>query len=265
MKLFWKTLLKSQYFRKSIITHIRADYFNEIDLSIKIKNGYWAQILNHDALDSFSEIFIENEYLEFLPETEIKKIIDIGANYGYFTIWLQSMSPNIELESLMIEPCINCHDSIDGLMKDQKSKGISHILDGVIADPKLEHSSFLDRPFMASSSFVTPEEQEEVRKVRIITEDEIISKLSPPYDLIKCDIEGSEWEFLSHYPKILSGTKHLILEWHSWHDGGGSKDQIIESLKQMHFSIVNSSVPSPATGRKGQVGLILAENESIAN
>ena len=162
MKWLWKTLLKSHYFRKSIITHITADYFNEMDLSIRIKNGYWAQILNHDAFDSFSEIFINNEYLNFLPDAEIRKIIDIGAHYGYFSLWLQSMNPNIELESLMIEPCINCHDSIDGLMKDQQFKCISKILDGAIDDPKLEHSSFLDRPFMASSSFVTQEEEEEV-------------------------------------------------------------------------------------------------------
>ena len=263
MKLFWKTLLKSEYFRKSIITHIRADYFNEIDLSIKINNGYWAQILNHDAFDSFSEIFIKNEYLDFLPETEVKKIIDIGANYGYFTIWLQSMRPNIELESLMIEPSINCHDSIDGLVKDQKLKGISKILDGAIDDPKLEHSSFLDRPFMASSSFVTPEEEEEARKVRIITEDEITGKLSPPYDLIKCDIEGSEWEFLSHYPKILSGTRYLILEWHSWHNGGGGRDQIISTLKSLNFSILKSSKTMSAAGRNGEVGLMLAANKSI--
>ena len=264
MKLFWKTLLKSHYFRKSIITHIRADYFKELDLSIKIKNGYWAQILNHDAYDSFSEIFIKNEYLDFLPDAEIKKVIDIGANYGYFSLWLQSMNPNIELEALMIEPCINCRDSIDRLIRDQKLKGISQMLDGVIDDPKLGHSSFFDRPFMASSSFVTPEEQDEVRKVRIITEDDIISKLNPPYDLIKCDIEGSEWKFLSHYPKILAGTRYLILEWHSWHNGKGGFKQIVDRLKEFNYQIIKESPSDHAIGKDGEVGLILAQNLSLS-
>jgi len=61
MKWFWQTLLKSHYFRKSIITHILADYFHDIGHSFQIKNGYWVKILNNDAYDSFSEIFIKDE------------------------------------------------------------------------------------------------------------------------------------------------------------------------------------------------------------
>lgn len=231
-------------------------------ISLPLKNGYWAQILNNDAYDSFAEIFIKDEYVDFLPNLEIRKVLDIGAHYGYFSLWLQSINENIELESLMIEPCINCHDSIDGLISDKKLKGITQMLDGAIDDPKLGHASFFDRPFMASSSFKNLEE-EEVRKIQIITEDDIINKMEPPYDLIKCDIEGSEWELLSHYPKILSGAKSLILEWHSWHNGGGGKTQIEDQLGSINFKIVKESPEQAAIGRDGQTGLILAINRSI--
>ena len=30
-----------------------------------------------------------------------------------------------------------------------------------------------------------------------------MKKLEPPYDLIKCDIEGSEWEFLNNYQNLI--------------------------------------------------------------
>ena len=231
-------------------------------ISLPLKNGYWAQILNNDAYDSFSEIFIKEEYVDFIPNAKISKVIDIGAHYGYFSLWLQSLNPNIELQSLMIEPCINCHDSIDRLMRDKKLKGITQMLDGVIDDPELGHSSFFDRPFMTSSSFKNSAD-EDVRKVQIITEDDIINKMNPPYDLIKCDIEGSEWELLSHYPKILSEARYLILEWHSWHNGGGGKTQIEEQLGSINFKIVKESNVQTAIGRDGQIGLILAINRSI--
>jgi FkbM family methyltransferase len=261
MKWFWKTLLKSHYFRKSIITHILADYFHEIGHSIQIKNGYWAQILNNDAYDSFSEIFIKNEYVDFLPNATIRKVVDIGAHYGYFSLWLQSLNGNITLESLMIEPCINCHHSIDELIRDKKLIGITQMIDGVIDDPKLGHASFFDRPFMASTSIKNSAE-EDVRRVQIITEDDIINKMQPPYDLIKCDIEGSEWELLLHYPKILSGARYLILEWHSWHNGGGGKSQIEEQLSSINFKIVKESNEQVAIGRTGKVGLLLAQNNN---
>ncbi len=259
MKLIWKTLLKSHYFRKSIITHILADYFHDIGLSIQIKNGYWARIFKNDAYDSFSEIFIKNEYVDFLPNATIRKVIDIGAHYGYFSLWLQSLNGNITLESLMIEPCIDCHHSIEELIRDKKLIGITQMIDGVIDDPKLGYSSFYDRSFMASSSFKNAAE-EDVRKVRIIIEEDIINKMQPPYDLIKCDIEGSEWELLLHYPKILSQTRYLILEWHSWHNGGGGCQQLVDKLTATGYEITKSSKPIPALGREGEVGLILARN-----
>ena len=90
-----------------------------------------------------------------------------------------------------------------------------------------------------------------------------MKEMSPPYDLIKCDIEGKEWELLLHYPKVLSGAKYLILEWHSWHNGGGSLTQITKKLQEFGFSILKSSDTTKALGREGEVGLFLAENLSF--
>ena len=53
--------------------------------------------------------------------------------------------------------------------------------------------------------------------------------LPPPYDLVKIDIEGAEADFLRAYPKVLSATRHLLMEWHSWHTGGGGPEQLWRS------------------------------------
>ena len=41
------------------------------------------------------------------------------------------------------------------------------------------------------------------KQVKIVKQDEIIAALPPPYDLIKCDIEGAEWDLIEHYQEIL--------------------------------------------------------------
>ena len=255
-------LLRVDFIRKKLLFHLKHKYFHELGHSIPLQSGYWAHLMEKDSYDSFSEIFIKQEYLEFIPDEPISRILDIGAHYGYFSLWLQSLNSGIELESLMIEPCSTCHDSIGLLIKNKKLKGFSHILDGAIDDPALGHASFFDRPFMASSSFQNSK-SEESRKIKIITEDDIVEKMSPPYDLIKCDIEGKEWELLLHYPKVLSGTKYLILEWHSWHNGGKGKAQILNQLKSINFDIINESPVRFSVGKDGETGLILAINRFI--
>ena len=103
------------------------------------------------------------------------------------------------------------------------------------------------------------------KQVQILSEDEILKVLSPPIDIIKCDIEGSEWHLLKNYSKTLSMSKYLIMEWHSWHSGGGGFPQLVECLRQLKFNIIKSSKPSHAIGREGEVGLFLAKNLRLAS
>ena len=63
-------------------------------------------------------------------------------------------------------------------------------------------------------------------KVIICKEQDIKLILNGNYDLVKVDIEGSEWEFLEYYKGILENTRYLILEWHSWHCGGAGLNQL---------------------------------------
>ena len=68
-------------------------------------------------------------------------------------------------------------------------------------------------------------------KIKTLQEVEITNAMPPPYDLIKCDIEGAEWEFLINYTNIIKNTKYLVMEWHSWHGGGGALPKFKNNLK----------------------------------
>ena len=80
------------------------------------------------------------------------------------------------------------------------------------------------------------------------------------FDLIKCDLEGAEWDFLIHYSSLLKNSKFLVMEWHSWHSGDGGFPQIEKKLTEIGFQIIESSSPQKAIGRAGKVGLFLAQN-----
>ena len=80
------------------------------------------------------------------------------------------------------------------------------------------------------------------------------------FDLIKCDLEGAEWDFIIHYSSLLGNSKFLVMEWHSWHSGNGGFPQIEQKLTDLEFQIIKSSPPHKAVGRDGEVGLFLAKN-----
>ena len=262
MKYFWTTLLKFKGFRKRILAHLKADYFHELDHSIPLNNGYWASLLENDSYDSFSEIFIQQEYKSYLPDLDIKKVLDVGAHYGYFSLWLQAQNPSIKLYSTLVEPSSKCCNTLMKLVDNQILENRFVYLDSVIGSTSKDSTEFFDRTHMGGSIFPT-DFDEPPENINTLKVSDILRSMAPPYDLIKCDIEGAEWEFLNYYGEAITQSKYLIMEWHSWHNGGGGRIQIIETLEGLNFDILKSSEPVPATGKKGEVGLILASNNNI--
>ena len=252
-------LLKPHLFRKSILTNLKSKYFHELGLSFPLDNGYWVHLMENDSYNSFSEIFIQKEYEDLLPKSDLLKVIDLGAHYGYFSLWLQSIIGSSEFRSLLIEPSSLCKRSLEKLILQPMLSGRFTYLAGALGNPETQKIEFFDRPFMASSIYKSSSKVSS-QEVKIIAEDEIIENLEPPYDLIKCDIEGSEWDFINNYPKILQNSRYILMEWHSWHDGEGGLPQIKEKLKDFGFSVFKSSNISKAHGREGEVGLFVAEN-----
>ena len=264
IKKFLYGLISLKKVRRRLLFHLKQNFFHELVFSVPVKSGYRADLLETDSHDSFSEIFIQLEYENFLPDINFNKILDLGANYGYFSLWIQTINPDIKISSLMIESSKNCQRSLNSLIEQKDLKDRYQYMIGAIANPSKKSIDFFDRPYMASSIFKS-DVQEISTKVCITSAEEISDKLPPPYDLIKCDIEGSEWDFLTYYPEILRKTQYLLLEWHSWHTGGGGFPQIENKITSLGFQIIKTSSPQKALGRDGEVGLFLAQNLNFQN
>ena len=263
MNFIWSFIFQFVRLRRRVLHYLCNNYFHELKFSIPIGNNYWANLLENDSFDPFSEIFICQEYADFIPNEPILKIIDIGANYGYFSLWLQAKLDNYPLKSLMIEASPKCKRSLQKIIDDEKLSNFK-LLSRVVGDPIRKFTEFYDRPFMAGS-FIKANEIEAPNKIETLQEVEITNSMPPPYDLIKCDIEGAEWEFLVNYTNIIKNTKYLVMEWHSWHLGGGGITQIEKQLKVLGYIILKSSPATKAIGREGEVGILLAQNKEFKN
>ena len=242
-----------------MLAHLRHDYFHEFHHSIPLGNNYWAHLWENDAYDSFSEIFIQQEYSDFIPDEDILSVLDIGANYGYFSLWLQSKRSQDKIHSTLIEPSLRCRRSLEKLVKLPLLQNRFQYLQRAIGDPEKQNIKFYDRPFMAGSIFES-EDKEASYPAKTLKASDVFSPASKSYDLVKCDIEGGEWELIVNYPSVLEHSRFLVMEWHSWHSGGGSLPQIEQKLNEFGFQVIKSSPSLKAVGREGEVGLLLAKN-----
>jgi hypothetical protein len=134
-------------------------------------------------------------------------------------------------------------------------------LQTAVGNPKKESTSFFERPFMGGSLFSSSPEDCSY-EVKTLTPSDELSLKNQSFDLIKCDIEGAEWDFIINYSSSLKNSKFLVMEWHSWHQGGGGLVQIEKKLNSIEFQIIKTSSPQKAVGRDGEVGLFLAQNQA---
>ena len=109
-------LLKFKFLRDRFKFRFLHSYFNELELTIPVGSGYYAQLLESDSYDSFSEIFIQQEYSDFIPNEHITSVLDIGANFGYFSLWLQTKRPKDKIYSTLIDPSLRCSRSLKKLV-----------------------------------------------------------------------------------------------------------------------------------------------------
>ena len=111
---------------------------------------------------------------------------------------------------------------------------------------------FREAGFMSSAAVELGGEEGVEVTVPVLPQERIIQLFPPPYDLVKIDVEGSELDFLEAYDAVLSATSHLILEWHSWHSGGGGETQIREVVARVGFVTIHDLIPAHAVKHNGQ-------------
>ena len=112
---------------------------------------------------------------------------------------------------------------------------------------------------MASSATEVDGVNGTVSEVPTVTEKAIQDAVAGPYDLIKVDIEGSEHELLESYGGLLKQMKHLVLEWHSWHRGGGGKQQLISQAEDLGFAMRAEVRPDHQVSAGKSCGVLLFE------
>ncbi len=256
--------LKAESVRRRLIFELVHHYYKDLGIKVPLGNGLWCPISFMEAWSSFSEIFIEAEYagaFEAMPLPS--KWIDLGCHAGFFSLYViwkraqRSLPP--DFRALLIDGDSRVKAQIDALTK----------VNGLTEHLRFEHGlisahsgsqRFVERSHMASSLSYDEHSDASATLVRTLTESQLVEMLPPPYDLLKVDIEGAEYDLLTHYKGLIASAKYLLLEWHSWHPNGGGIQQVQQMVCQQGFQQV-CEISAPRTviieGKPQQCGILL--------
>lgn len=217
----WSLLLRPTAVRRRILFHLTQYHFREIGLRVPLGAGVSAPVHARENLHSFAEIFCRHEYLglwSHLPRP--RRWLDLGAHAGYFTLDLAARhaaaGTGRDWRAVLVEPDPRLHPVIeDGLASNQLASQAT-LLAGLIAPLPAPGTAvrFALRGGMVSSGAVTAEDRE-VTDVPVVSEAALLAALPPPYDLIKVDIEGGEYDFGRAYPAVLASARACVIEWHA--------------------------------------------------
>jgi FkbM family methyltransferase len=210
--------LRFGFIRRRVAYELRP-WFGDVKFEIPLTAGLACPIGHWDSVHSFSEIFVTNEYGTFLDEEPLPlRWLDLGCHAGYFTLylaWKNALAGRAkDWRALLIDADPRMEPLVSWTLK-RNGLGPNGIFKlGMIGEGSGERE-FALRPGMGSSSDVAGAPVESVCRVRCITAEEIIKSFPPPYDLIKIDIEGAEYDFARSYPDLCRESGYLLVEWHS--------------------------------------------------
>jgi len=181
--------------------------------------------LPEDATKLFMEVFLGDEYwLRYVPSSEIKNIVDIGANVGTFGITARTFFPYAE---------ITCYEPNCGLREylDENGDNFELNIEYSAVGPQ-EGVGYLENThtFGSVANFV----EDTKGNIPIKAIGSIVEDYPNGIDLLKLDCEGYEHE-LFKVQDIWHNVKYITMEYHA-----SELRSVVQTLNEIGFDPIKT-------------------------
>lgn len=208
----------------------------------KMRNGFEIEVPKK-MLPPFKESFFDGIYFKEFPRDKVPaqgdvKVIDIGANVGYFSLFMFSKYPQARVYSYEPMPfnysqLKTYQDHYTQFAWQTEQKAVADHRDGITL-----FSSTLDG-FSTMASVFTADQKGEKIEVETLTLEDVFNKYKlDRLDLIKLDCEGSEYSILYNSPvALLEKIGLMSIETHPGSGEGENHEAMISFLKGLGLNL----------------------------
>jgi len=228
----------------SLVEYYKMKYLNKADNSVHslgMKNGLKLNVnKNEGDLCTLFEVFIDEDYAFKGEENGNYNIIDIGANVGYFSLYISKKYPNSKVFSFEPFP-----ETFKKLSSHISSNNISNVkLNNLAVSDFDDTAKFYSFEWTGCNTMVDrgfDEEQTNVTEVKCI-KFESLRELTgcENFDFAKIDCEGSEYPIiLNSSDEAVKAVKKYIIEVHT--SEKYSVNDLVNRFKELGYKTKTTS------------------------
>jgi FkbM family methyltransferase len=217
-------------------------------VEIPLRGGGSIRIFSREEARVFWQIFVRGCYRIW---DDCRTIIDAGANVGMFAVWAARQLPEARIFALEPFP-----ETFARLQQNVYLNRLNSRIDlsqvalaaqptkrEMLVEPASPRRSLVPSDVGTTNAKTVP--------VSCVTLADLIAQYEPTgIDMVKMDIEGSEWEVLfSTPPALLRCIRRLQFEYHEVHVRFGySKEALLAHLAKAGFHLTHQSEDKYGTG-----------------
>ena len=209
---------------KRRLLRLRTRILEPKDFSWTVRSGVKIKVLSKSDWVIYNDIFVDGEYdltikeaLRSAPHDRTIRVLDLGANVGFFTLRFldllrQSEQRDLPHQLTLVEGSPSVVSQLKGrLLEDNTLESEVRIVHGLVGEREgSARISEHDFPAMSSLYFDQNAEAVNVNFVNVNS----LFQSGEVIDLLKCDIEGSELTFIENYGDLLRSCRLAVFELH---------------------------------------------------
>ena len=213
-----------------------ADFFD-----FRLRNSFTIHV-PRQMLSPFRECFFDQIYLKHIPRDGLALdrpvIVDIGANAGFFSLFMFSQYPNATVYSFEPMPFNfqalteyhTAYPSFDWHIHQQAVSNSN--------EPVTLHATYLDAFTTMATVFDVPGNSQQIEVEATSLSDIILENAINRIDILKLDCEGAEYSILYALPpEILKKIGVLMIETHQGTQGNENTLALKSYLEQHGFAL----------------------------
>jgi FkbM family methyltransferase len=244
---------------RSLKRHVWRTATSRMHLNWTLRSGIPVIVRNYADWCTYNEVFVNQEYtqslLDLLTEEQPHlEVLDLGANAGYFSLLLADLflqrNRRGTLHLLLVEGSPDLSQELHERVRIADERVTVEIVSGLVG--KVNGSGLFNYAREDNTNFVGTDSTSDVwraqrgQAVIPYANLNVLAEGRGRIDLIKCDIEGSEFSFINAYPELLRRTRRLVIEFHA---PFGNISEAIETLAGYGLkrrAVLRDSAASPA-------------------
>lgn len=162
-------------------------------------------IVDGSDLAMFFEVFLDNVYA-FKIEKPVKRILDLGANVGYASIYFAHIFKDAQIVAVEADM-----DNVQKMKMNIAPYGDRIMVEPCAIAPQKGRVDFYRNSRISGSTIMRSEKAEKVSVPATTLSD--LEHTYGSFDVVKFDIEGGEWgalfpDMLTHQPAVWIGEYH---------------------------------------------------------